>query len=98
MDDNTIMLTFVIVFTLFIVFLLIVQPRMYERIYHHKPLSPANVVGQTYWPITHTHWKGDYQPDAHNISPRWDPFPPPIKPTRYLPIKGIGTYYMSHNP
>jgi hypothetical protein len=98
MDDNTIMLSFAIVFTLFVVFLLIVQPRMYEVIPHRKPLAPTHVVGQTYWTISNEHWKGDYRPDGPNISRRWDPFPPPIEPPNYLPIKGIGTYYMSHNP
>ncbi len=98
MEDNVILLTFATIFVLFTLFLLIVQPLMYERIPNRKPLAPAHYIGQTYWPITHMHWKGDYRPEGPNISPRWDPFPPPIKPPRNLPIKGIGTYYMSHNP
>lgn len=98
MDDHILILTFAIIFTLFIAFLLLVQPRMYALIPHRKTVAPGHYIGQTYWPVTHMHWKGDYQPQGPNASPRWEPFPEPIKPTRYLPIKGIGTYYMSHNP
>ena len=79
------MLTFAIIFTLFFAFLLLVQPRMYERIPRGTQASPS--------PPHLDHISQD-----HNASPRWDPFPKPVKPTRYLPIKGVGTYYMSHNP
>ncbi len=98
MEDNIMLMTFLIIFFLVILFLLIVQPQMYEVIHHKKEYAPTHVVGPTYWPITNQHWKGDYKPDGPNMSPRWDPFPSPIDPPRYLPIEGKGTYYMTHNP
>ena len=98
MDDNVLMITFLIVFSLFVLFLLIARPQMYEVIPNKREPSPTHYIGQTYWPVTNMHWKGDYHLQGPNASPRWDPFPDPVKPTRYLPIKGIGTYYMSHNP
>ena len=98
MDDNVLMITFLIVFLLFVLFLLIARPQMYDIVPNKIEPSPTHYIGQTYWPVTNMHWKGDYHLQGPNASPRWDPFPPPINPPRNLPIKGIGTYYINHTP